>query len=108
MPFASMVPTVVLPPATPSTAHATVWSVFPVTMAANGMVSPMRTELPEGATFTPFEVDSDAPTFMPPPQPDHRESANNKMTMLLNFTREDFLDPTISESPFLKIRAQRI
>jgi hypothetical protein len=75
-------------------------------MAANCMVSPMRTELPEGATFTPFEVDSDAPTFMPPPQPDHRESANNKMTMLLNFTREDFLDPTISESPFLKIRAR--
>jgi hypothetical protein len=75
-------------------------------MAANCMVSPTRTEPPEGAIFTTFEVDFDPPTFMPPPQPDHREIANNKMPV--SFTREDFLVPTISESPFLKVRAQRI
>jgi hypothetical protein len=42
---------------------------------------------------------------MPPPQPVHKEIANNKAIVLANFTREDLFAPTISDPLSLKIRA---
>jgi hypothetical protein len=50
-----------------------------------------------GVIFIPLAVDPEAPTFMPPPQPDHREIAKDKNTMLVNFTREELFVPTISD-----------
>ena len=46
---------------------------------------------------TALEADPEAPTFMPPPQPDHRHIANDKTTMPVNFTREELFVPTISD-----------
>jgi len=92
-----MVPTVALPDATPFTDQTTAWFMFPVTVAENCIVSPARTVLAEGVIFTPFEVDPEVPTFMPPPQPDHRPIANDKTPMPVNFPREEFFDLTISD-----------
>src|SRR5713101_2253553 len=94
-----MVPTVALPNTTPFTDQVTAWFVFPVTEAENWMVSPARMVLLVGVIFTPFEVAPEAPTLMPPPQPDHTQIANDKTRMPVNFTREDFFNPTIS-APF--------
>src|SRR6266550_738499 len=60
------------------------------------MVAPARIVLLVGVIFTPLDVAPEAPTFMPPPQPDHRHIANDKTTMPVNFTREDCFDPSIS------------
>jgi hypothetical protein len=93
-----MVPTVALPDATPFTDQPTAWFVLPVTVAENCIVSPARIVLLEGVIFIPLEVGvgPEAPTFMPPPQPDHKHIANDKTTMPVNFTREDFFNPSIS------------
>jgi hypothetical protein len=71
--------------------------MFALTMAENCMLSPARTVLLAGVIFIPLAVDPEAPTFMPPPQPDHREIAKDKTTMLVNFTREELFFPTISD-----------
>jgi hypothetical protein len=39
------------------------------------------------------------PTFMPPPQPDHRAIAKDKTSVLANLVREDVAIPLISD-PF--------
>ena len=62
--------------------------MFPVTVAENWIVAPARIVLLEGVIFTPLDVGSEvpeAPTFMPPPQPDQREIAKTKTRMLINF-----------------------
>jgi hypothetical protein len=95
-----MVPTVALPDTTPFTDQVTTWFVFPVTVAENCAVSPARTVLLEAVTLTPFdddEVEVEAPTFMPPPQPDHRETAKDKTTTPRNRTREELFIPSISD-----------
>ena len=95
-----MVPTVAFPDTTPFTDQVTAWFVFPVTVAENCAVSPARTVVLEAVIFTPFdddEVEVEPPTFMPPPQPDHRETAKDKTTTPRNCTQEELFVPSISD-----------
>jgi len=67
-------------------------------------VSPPRIVGLAGAMLIPLEVGfvvglEEPPTFMPPPQPDHRAIAKAKTTALANLVRKDFAVPIISD-PF--------
>jgi hypothetical protein len=100
-PVASMVPTVEFPVITPLTDQLTVWSIFPVTVAENWVLSPARSVAVGGVTVTPFELELglelEPPALNPPPQPDHTRMARERTIALANLAPEDFDFPIISD-----------
>ena len=93
MPFASIVPSVALPPAVEFTDQVTLLFVLPLTVAANASFAPARIVAVAGVTVTPLvppsggSVEPSLPRFVPrPEQPLSKKIRSTACVLQIRFT----------------------